>query len=72
MCQCRNKIIKIITKNSIVKKKIRGGISLNTEIKKEHKDEHINQFFEDYNDSYFESDSNSSILPFNNKELFYK
>jgi len=68
MCQCRNKIIKIITKNSIVKKKIRGGISLNTEIKKEH----INQFFEDYNDSYFESDSNSSILPFNNKELFYK
>ena len=30
----------------------------------------MNQFFEDYNDSYFESNSNSSILPFNNKDYF--
>ena len=47
--------------------KIKGSISLN---KEENKYEHMNYFFEDYNDSYIESNSNSSILPFNNKDYY--
>jgi len=47
--------------------KIKGSISLN---KEENKYEHMNYFFEDYNDSYIESNSNSSILPFYNKDYY--
>jgi len=45
------KIIKIITKSPI-KKKINGGISLNTEVKEVYKDDHMNYFFENNNKSY--------------------
>jgi len=49
------RIIKIGTKNIITRTKIKGSMSLNTEVKEEYKDEHMNHFFEDYNDSYIES-----------------